>query len=78
MRKVTLLISFIRILKKGSITPDCKLLKPSYVDYKVHTSKMFDFLYYHRISPDVVVSPVGGKGLALALACNQITRALFF
>lgn len=40
------------------ITPDCKLLKPSYVDYKVHTSEMFDFLYYHRISPDVVISHV--------------------
>lgn len=71
MRKVTLLICFIRILKKGSINPDCKLLKPSFVDYKVHTSEMFDFLYYYRISPDVVISPVGSKGLPLALAYNQ-------
>lgn len=75
---MTLLIRFIRILKKGPITLDCKLLKPSYDDYKVHTSEMFNFLYYHRISPDVVISPVGGKGLPLALAYNQITRALFF
>lgn len=78
MRKVTLSVHLIRILKKGSINPDCKLLKPSYVDYKIHTSEMFDFLYCHRISPDAVISPIGGKGLLLALAYNQITRALFF
>lgn len=46
--------------------------------YKVHTSEMFDFLYYYRVSPDVVISPVRGKGLPLALAFSQITRALFF
>lgn len=72
MREVTFLISFMVILKKGSINPDCKPPKPSYTDYEVHTSELFDFLY-HRISPDGI-SPVGGKGLMLALAYLHITR----